>query len=54
MKIIRFDKMQGAGNAYLYVDAQKEAIENPGLLAVKISDCHFGVVSDGLVLILHW
>ena len=53
MKIIRFDKMQGAGNAYLYVDARKEAIENPGLLAAKISDCHFGVGSDGLVLILH-
>ena len=53
MKTIQFDKMQGTGNDYLYVDARNETIENPELLAVKISDRHFGVGSDGLVLIMN-
>ena len=53
MKTIQFDKMQGIGNDYVYVDANKEVIENPKLLAVKISDRHFGVGSDGLVLIMN-
>jgi len=53
MKTIRFDKMQGTGNAYLYVDARNEAIENPETLAAKMSDYHFGVGSDGLVLVLN-
>lgn len=53
MKTIQFDKMQGIGNDYVYVDANKEVIENPELLAVKISDRHFGVGSDGLVLIMN-
>ena len=53
MKTIRFDKMQGAGNDYVYVDARSETIENPESLAVKISDRHFGVGSDGLVLIMN-
>ena len=52
MKTIQFDKMQGAGNDYVYVDASKNSIENPELLAIKISDRHFGVGSDGLVLIM--
>ena len=52
MKTIRFDKMQGAGNDYVYVDASKNIIENPEQLAIKISDRHFGVGSDGLVLIM--
>ena len=53
MKTIQFDKMQGIGNDYVYVDANKEVIEDPELLAVKISDRHFGVGSDGLVLIMN-
>ena len=52
MITIQFDKMQGAGNDYVYVDASKNRIENPGQLAIKISDRHFGVGSDGLVLIM--
>ena len=52
MITIQFDKMQGAGNDYVYVDANKNRIENPEQLAVKISDRHFGIGSDGLVLIM--
>ena len=39
--------MQGLGNDYVYVNCFKEKIENPSELAVKISDRHFGVGSDG-------
>lgn len=43
--------MQGLGNDYVYVNCFKEKIENPSELAVKISDRHFGVGSDGLIMI---
>ncbi|MDE5833094.1 MAG: hypothetical protein K2H64_08945, partial [Desulfovibrio sp.] len=49
---LRFTKMQGAGNDYVYVDCFSQPIHSPGELAKKISDRHFGVGSDGLVLIL--
>ena len=49
--ILNFTKMQGLGNDYVYIDATKENIENPGILAKYISDRHFGVGSDGLILI---
>jgi len=50
---MQFTKMQGAGNDYVYIDCQKENIpKDIGNLAKKISDRHFGVGSDGLVLIL--
>lgn len=49
---MRFTKMQGAGNDYVYVDCFAESIpENPGELARRISDRHFGVGADGLILI---
>ncbi|HEY8443611.1 MAG TPA: diaminopimelate epimerase [Clostridia bacterium] len=48
---MRFTKMHGAGNDYIYIDAQREKIENPSLLAQKLSDRHFGIGGDGLVLI---
>ncbi|MBE5800437.1 MAG: diaminopimelate epimerase [Clostridiales bacterium] len=48
---MRFTKMHGLGNDYIYVNAFKEHIEDPHALAAKISDRHFGVGSDGLVLI---
>jgi diaminopimelate epimerase len=53
MQTIQFDKMQGAGNDYVYVDARIHPIEDPQSLAVKISDRHFGVGSDGLVMIMN-
>ncbi|MEQ2942243.1 diaminopimelate epimerase, partial [Gemmiger formicilis] len=48
---MRFTKMQGLGNDYVYVNCFKEKIEDPSGLAVKISDRHFGVGSDGLIMI---
>lgn len=48
---IKFTKMQAYGNDYVYVDAIHQDIQEPGRLAKKISDRHFGVGSDGLVLI---
>ena len=49
---MRFTKMQGIGNDYVYVDCTQEKISDPVSLARKISDRHFGVGSDGLVMIL--
>ena len=48
---MRFTKMHGLGNDYIYVNAFEEKIDDPQALAAAISDRHFGVGSDGLVLI---
>lgn len=48
---MKFTKMHGAGNDYIYVNCFEETVEDPNALALKISDRHFGVGSDGLVLI---
>ena len=49
---MRFTKMHGCGNDYVYVNCFEEKISNPEELAKKISDRHFGIGSDGLILIL--
>ncbi len=46
-----FTKMHGAGNDYIYIDCFKEKVENPRELSKALSDRHFGVGADGLVLI---
>ncbi len=48
---MKFTKMQGCGNDYVYMDCTKTDIENEGALAMKVSDRHFGIGSDGLILI---
>lgn len=48
---MHFTKMQGIGNDYIYVDGAKEHVENPAEVSKKISDRHFGIGSDGLILI---
>ena len=48
---MRFCKMQGIGNDYIYVNAFEEEVAEPGALSARISDRHFGVGADGLVLI---
>jgi len=50
---MKFTKMQGAGNDYIYVNAMQEQVVDPSTLAVKLSDRHFGIGSDGLVLIMN-
>lgn len=48
---LQFTKMQGLGNDYVYVDCTKKKLENASEVAVKVSDRHFGIGSDGLILI---
>lgn len=48
---MRFTKMQGIGNDYIYVNCFEETVRNPSETARKISRRHYGVGSDGLVLI---
>ena len=48
---MKFTKMQGIGNDYVYVNCFEETVRDPEALAVRISRPHFGVGSDGLVLI---
>ncbi len=50
--MLEFTKMQGLGNDYIYIDATKIRIKNPSMLAKYMSDRHFGVGADGLILIL--
>lgn len=51
MQTFKFTKMQGAGNDYIYVNCFEEKIENINTVAKMVSDRHFGIGSDGLVLI---
>ncbi|MDK2928745.1 MAG: diaminopimelate epimerase [Methanococcus sp.] len=50
--LMKFTKMHGLGNDYIYVDAISQKIENPNEISKFVSDRHFGIGSDGLVLIL--
>lgn len=43
--------MEGLGNDYVYVDCTKDELKNPQEIAIKVSDRHFGIGSDGLILI---
>ena len=49
---MRFAKLQGAGNDYVYVNGFEESVADPSDLARRISDRHFGVGADGLILVL--
>ncbi|MDP4239566.1 MAG: diaminopimelate epimerase [Bacteroidota bacterium] len=49
---MKFTKMHGTGNDYIYVNGFEEKIENPAEFAIRWSDRHKGIGSDGLVLIL--
>jgi diaminopimelate epimerase len=49
---MRFTKMHGIGNDYVYVNGFAEQVADPGKTAVAVSDRHFGIGSDGLILIL--
>ena len=48
---IRFTKMEGLGNDYIYVDATRYEISDPAEVSRSLSDRHFGIGADGLVLI---
>ena len=48
---MKFTKMHGFGNDYVYVDCTKKELKNPNEIAKVVSDRHFGIGSDGLILI---
>lgn len=48
---MKFTKMEGLGNDYVYVNCFQETVDNPSEVAKKVSDRHFGIGSDGLILI---
>ncbi|MDD5107866.1 MAG: diaminopimelate epimerase [Desulfuromonadaceae bacterium] len=49
---MKFAKMHGAGNDYVYVNCFEETVENPVEVAIKVSNRNFGIGSDGLILIM--
>ena len=49
--MLHFTKMHGCGNDYIYFDCFHENVGEPGELSVRLSDRHFGVGGDGIVLI---
>lgn len=51
MKAMKFYKMHGIGNDYIYFDCFKEKIYEPEKLAVRLSDRHFGIGGDGIILL---
>lgn len=48
---MKFTKMHGCGNDYVYINCFNETVQDPSALAIKVSDRHFGIGSDGLILI---
>ena len=51
--MIKFTKMQGTGNDYLIIDSRKRSIANLKKLAISICDRHYGVGSDGILILLN-
>ena len=49
---MKFTKMHGIGNDYIYFNCFEETVENPEELSIRLSDRHFGVGGDGIVLIM--
>jgi len=49
---MKFTKMHGAGNDYVYVNCFEEQVANPAEVAIKVSNRNFGIGSDGLILIM--
>lgn len=48
---MKFTKMHGIGNDYVYINCFEETVENPSELSIRISNRNFGIGSDGLILI---
>ena len=48
---MKFTKMHGAGNDYIYIDCFDEYVENPEEMSKQLSNRHFGIGADGIVLI---
>ena len=50
-KTLYFTKMEGLGNDYVYIDASRFPVDDPAALSVRLSDRHFGIGGDGIILI---
>lgn len=48
---MKFTKMHGCGNDYIYIDGFKEKINDESVAAIKLSDRHFGIGGDGIIII---
>ena len=48
---MKFTKMHGCGNDYVYVDLMQESVDDKSLAALKLSDRHFGIGGDGVIYI---
>ncbi len=48
---MKFTKMHGCGNDYIYVNGFEEKIEDEAKAAILVSDRHFGIGADGLIII---
>ncbi|MBS6396799.1 MAG: diaminopimelate epimerase [Clostridiales bacterium] len=48
---MKFTKMHGIGNDYVYVDCTRQELKEPGAIARFVSDRHYGIGADGLILI---
>ncbi|MGN0459054.1 MAG: diaminopimelate epimerase [Eubacterium sp.] len=48
---MKFTKMHGCGNDYIYIDCFEETVKDESAAAIKLSDRHFGIGGDGLILI---
>src|SRR5216684_1767805 len=51
MATLQFTKMQGCGNDYIYVVAMRARPADPSALSIRLSDRHFGVGGDGLIML---
>lgn len=49
---MRFTKMEGCGNDYIYINCFEETVNHPEALAIAMSERHFGIGADGIALIL--
>ncbi len=48
---MKFTKMHGCGNDYVYVNCFEETVEDPAAVSIAVSDRHFGIGADGMILI---
>ena len=48
---MKFTKMHGCGNDYVYVNLFEEKLDDPARVSIYVSDRHFGIGSDGLITI---
>lgn len=50
-QVLKFTKMHGCGNDYVYFDCFNQKIDNPEGMAIRLSDRHFGIGGDGIILV---